>query len=358
MLNQDNITKKYIKYALIAAITVAVIWLFPHVWRLISPFVVALIIAIPCNKLVNFLERKWKVNRALSSAIIVVSIIFLVGGIATYLVYQLILEIQTMIANIPATLENFGQQLDGLLARYAAFLQRLPLDWQEFLDNLPEQIQDGLMGLVPQGVGGAARAAGNVATSVASMLFYSFILILSAFFLIKDYDVIMAFLRKNVSDSFAEKAKHIRKTISLGFLSYIKAQLIIMTITFIVSASVLLILGTNHAIVAAFFIALVDFIPVFGTGIILIPWGIISLIYGDFGFAITLFILQAVCFIGRNMITPKLLSTQIGIHPILTIIGMFVGLRLFGVAGLIIGPILALLAVSLYNAVKSTNEIE
>jgi len=356
MLN-DNITR-YIKYALIAALIIATIWLFPHVWRLISPFVIALIIAIPCNKLVKLLERKYKINRSLSSAIIVVSIVVLLGGIITYLVYQLILEVQTIVENLPETLSQFGQQLDNLLLRFAAFSETLPYDWQNFGTELPYQLQETLMGFVTQGAGGAARAAGNFVTWFASFVFYIFVVILSSFFLIKDYDTIMAFLRKNVSDNFARKAKHIRDTVRSGFLSYMRAELIIMSITFVVVSTALLLLGVQHAIVAAFFIALVDLLPIFGTGLILIPWVLISLITGNWTMAVALAILQVVCFVGRTIISPKILSTQIGIHPFLTIIGIFVGFHVFGVAGLILGPISALLCVNLYNAFKSSRDMD
>jgi len=354
----NSTTQKYIKYAIIAAIIAVVIWLFPYVWRLISPFVVALVIAIPCNKLVKFLERKCKINRSFSSAIIVVSIVILLGGIIAYLIYQLILELQIIIENLPETLSQFGQQLDTLLLRFTAFSESLPYDWQEFLNNFPYQIQESLTGLVTQGAGGAARAAGNFVTWLASWIFYILVVILSAFFLIKDYDTFMAFIRKNVSDNFARRAKHIRDTIRSGFLSYMKAELIIMVITFSVVAPTLLILGVNHAIVAAFFIALVDLLPIFGTGAILFPWAIISMIYGDWTLAIALLILQVVCFVGRSIIAPKILSTQIGIHPLLTIVGIFVGFHVFGIMGLILGPILALLCVNLYNAIKSTKDVE
>ena len=350
-------TRKYIKYALIAIAIIAIFWLFPYVWRLISPFVVALIIAIPCNKLVKFLERKCKINRSISSAVIVVSLVVLLGGIITYLVSQLVSEVQIIIENLPEVISGIGQQFDRLLVRYIAFYETMPYDWQEFWANLPYQIQEALTGMVTQGAGGAARAAGNFVTAFASWIFYIFVVILSSFFLIKDYDNIMAFIRKNVSDNFARKAKHIRDTIQSGFLNFIKAQLIIMSITFVVVSATLLFLNVNHAIVAAFFVALVDFLPIFGTGVILIPWAIISLIEGNWAMAIALTILQVVCFIGRNIITPKILSTQIGIHPLLTIIGMFVGLHLFGIAGLIFGPILAMLCVSLYKAVKSSKEM-
>jgi len=357
MLNET--TQKYIKYALITIAVVALVWLFPYVWRLISPFVVALIIAVPCNKLVKLLERKFKINRSISSAVIIVSIVVLLGGIVAYLVSQLILELQIIINNLPEMLSQLGQQFDGLLLRYVAFYETLPYEWQEFWGNLPYQTQESLTGLVTQGAGGAARAAGNFVTWFALWTFYTLVVILSAFFLIKDFDTIIEFIHKKVSADFARKAKHIRDSIRTGFFSFLKAQLIMSLITFVmVSVTLLIIPGVNHAIVAAFFIAVVDFLPIFGTGLILIPWAIISAISGDWTMVLILSILQVVCFLVRNILTPKILSAQIGIHPLLTIAGMFVGLRIFGVAGLIFGPIIALLCVNLYNAVKSTNEIE
>jgi len=349
-----NISNKYVKYGLIAAIVVVLIWGFPHVWGLISPFVVAFIIAIPCQKLVNFLERKCKINRSIGSAFIVLAIVFIIGGILWYLIYLFVAEVEIIIANIPETIDNFRLQLENFSVMYARFTNNLHPEIANFFDNLLTEIQIGLPGMLTPDAGDAARVAGTVAGGVVMTVFYIIIVILSAFFFIKDYDSIINFMRGKLPAAANERIKRIKTSVSSGFLSYIKAQLVIMGITFVIASISLLILGLNvsHALIAAFFIALIDFVPVFGTGAILIPWAIISAIYGEWAMMVGLFTLQAICFVFRNIITPKVLSSQIGVHPLLMIISMFVGLHIFGIVGLIIGPILALLGVSLYNAFK------
>jgi len=351
----NKVSNKYIKFGIMAAITFALLWVFPRFWPLISPFVVAFIIAMPAQRLVSFLERKLKINRSIGSIFVVLLIISVIGGILAYLIFQLTMEIQVIVENLPGTIDQFRYQLDNVSDRYTAFADNLPPEIAGFFDNLLNELQENLPTFLASAVEGATPAVLGFAGNLTAVIFYIFILILSTFFIIKDYDNVVGFFRRQMSAETAEKLSRIKKAMSAGFANFMKAQGILMCITFVIVSVTLLISRTQHALVAAFFIALVDFVPVLGTGAVLIPWAVISLVYGDITMAIVLIVLQVVCFLTRNLLQPKILSSQIGLHPLLTLMGLFIGLHLFGIAGFVFGPIMALLGVSLYNAVKNDN---
>ena len=100
---------------------------------------------------------------------------------------------------------------------------------------------------------------------------------------------------------------------------------------------------------------LVDALPFFGTAVILVPWALVSLIYGDFYAFTALIIIQLLTFVVRQLAEPKVVSHQIGIHPILTLISVYVGLKYFGIYGVIGAPILTMLAVNLYLSFRQSS---
>jgi len=344
MLNSKDYGK-YIRYAIVVAAIVAAYFVVPQAMRVFSPFIVAFIIAIPCQKLAKFLERKLKMPRALASILIVVLIILLLGSLVWYLVYQFVREMQTILLDIPNTIENLRYQILN-----SDFVLALPPEVSGFLYGLLAEIQENFVSIITPDMDGAIPAAWGFFTSLTSGLIYAMALILSAFFFIKDYDSIMKWISGSLPQSWLKNLRHFRKTVLSGFWIYIKAQLIIMSITFVIVTAGLFGLGTPHALVMAFFVALVDFIPVLGTGTILVPWAAILLITGDLFTGIGLLVLQVICFITRNIVQPKILSAQIGVHPLLTIISIFVGFTLFGVPGLIFGPLIAILAAEAYKS--------
>ena len=118
---------KYFLIALTIAAIIVSVRILPHILALLSPLIVALIIAIPSQRLVRFLERKCKINRSLGSAFIVLLIIFVIGGILWYLISQFVREMQDIIDNIPETIEQFRLHFDNISYRYMTFLDNLPI---------------------------------------------------------------------------------------------------------------------------------------------------------------------------------------------------------------------------------------
>ena len=170
------------------------------------------------------------------------------------------------------------------------------------------------------------------------------------FFMLKDKNIIVSFLKstlnKNVYDSLI-KAK--RTTFSVAG-KYLKAQLLMVFTTFLLLLIGFFILNVEYALLLAFLISLVDAIPILGTGTILIPWAVISLISKKSALGWGLLSLYGVCALTRQIAEPKIIGNKLGIHPLISIISIYVGVQLFGLWGLIIGPISAVLLKNLLPA--------
>jgi sporulation integral membrane protein YtvI len=178
----------------------------------------------------------------------------------------------------------------------------------------------------------------NTATTLPSKLVFLIITLISTFFITKDKYVIKEFIFRQLPETWGAKITTLKTDLFSALIGFLKAQLIILTITFVESFIGLSLIGVDYAFTLAIIIALVDILPVLGTGGIYVPWGIVNLALGNYGMAISLLVLYGVITVVRYMIEPKIVGKQLGIHPLATLISMFAGLKLIGVAGLILGP--------------------
>ena len=166
-------------------------------------------------------------------------------------------------------------------------------------------------------------------------------------------------IREALMRNMPEWLKTRLSTIQTGFLKalggYVRAQLIIMSVVASISILGLTILNYPYQVLMGLIVALCDTMPMIGTGLIFWPWIIMSLISGDFGFAVGLLIINVVCFISRQLLEPKVLGQQIGLHPLIVLLGVYVGFKVFGIIGLFLGPVFMVVAKLI---VKSTeNEV-
>ena len=135
-----------------------------------------------------------------------------------------------------------------------------------------------------------------------------------------------------------------------ALFGWIKAQLILMTITFTELNIGFLIMKVENSLLLSLLIAVVDALPILGTGTILIPWAIIKLISGDYRLGISLLLLYLIVIIVRQLIEPKIVGKQIGMYPLLTLFAMYTGLQAMGFAGMIVGPIIVLIIKSILES--------
>ena len=154
-------------------------------------------------------------------------------------------------------------------------------------------------------------------------------------------------------NNFLDLIKIVLKDTIGGLKGYFKARVIIMLIVFGILSLGFLIIGTPVPYLLAFIIALLDIIPLLGAGIVMVPWGVISYIWGNKEVGVGVLVLYVVLTISKQFIEPKVLGDQIGIRPIYTFIATIAGSLIFGPLGLVLGPILAVIVNSVLNTKKA-----
>lgn len=154
-------------------------------------------------------------------------------------------------------------------------------------------------------------------------------------------------------NNFLDLIKIVLKDTIGGLKGYFKARVIIMLIVFGILSLGFLIIGTPVPYLLAFIIALLDIIPLLGAGIVMVPWGVISYIWGNKEIGVGVLVLYVVLTISKQFIEPKVLGNQIGIRPIYTFIATIAGSLIFGPLGLVLGPILAVIVNSVLKTKKA-----
>lgn len=202
------------------------------------------------------------------------------------------------------------------------------------LEKLLDTALSSLKSLLTLVSGMAVNLVSGIATGVPSLFLSLLAMIFSSVFFAADYDRVTSFARNNtpagIKKVFAQLWDYLRNTLFVVIRSYAA----IMLLTFTELSILFSLFGIQNALLKASLIALVDILPILGTGTVMIPWAIISLVLGYTKLGIQLLVIYLIVTVVRNYVEPKIVGTQLGLHPIITLIAMFIGLRLFGFLGL------------------------
>ncbi|MBP2002533.1 sporulation integral membrane protein YtvI [Paenibacillus shirakamiensis] len=328
---------------IIVFIFLAVYWLFP----LIYPFLIAWVIAYAMNPFVGMLQRKAHLPKWLA---VTLSILLFFGGTALVLsavVTRLVKEIIKLTESFDLHIEEWKgffmnwAQSDGIqnvIGEINNFIQNNP-DYQSTITQNINKTTETISTVVTRFVTGFLNGVVSLLTSLPNLGVILIVVILATFFISKGWDRhVRTFtgwmpvpLRKTISDVWGDLQK--------ALFGYLRAQFIMISITAVIVFIGLLILGVDSAFALAILIGFVDLLPYLGVGTIMVPWLIYTYMSGDIRLGIGLSIVYGIILIARQVIEPKVLASSVGLDPLPTLIGMFVGLKLFGVVGLIIGPV-------------------
>ena len=198
----------------------------------------------------------------------------------------------------------------------------------------------------------------GVITAFPQIMVTVIVMFLSLFYFAKDYDKIGKSIVSYLPKSMAKKAPIIKNDIVLVVSKYIKSYMLLLLLTFSVLFSGFLILRIDNSFVLAIIISIVDILPILGVGTVLIPWAIILIIGGHTKLAIGILVLFIINYIVRQYAEPKIVSTQMNVHPLITLLAMYAGLKLAGILGLIFAPLIAFVVKTSYNSFKKEKTVD
>lgn len=321
------------------------LWIsFRYLFWWFFPFLVSAILAFLIERPVSFSQKHLHIPRALASGFFTILAFFALGSAIWFICTKILGEIRDLLLSLPDT--------DTLKMEAARFLQwlshHLPGRVSDFLFRLFETIvTEGIR--LPQGLlGRLGEIATRMAASLPSFIFALFISILATYFFSADKDELTSLLHELLPQKW-KRICSVTKREGLRMAGgYLRAMLLMLSLMFALLAIGLGILKIKYAVGLAFLIALLDAIPIFGVGTALIPWAFSRLLRGDMATAIGLIVLYLIALLVRNVLEPKILGTQIGLHPLITLIAFYLGLHIFGPLGIFL-PIPVCIGLNLWK---------
>jgi sporulation integral membrane protein YtvI len=355
-MNIDKVERRraFIINTLYWAIVIALIYLcLKYVAAWIMPFIIGFFIAYLLKPAVEFLHRKLKGNRKVWAMLVIIIAYGLLCLLLWLLGWRIVTSLRSLFEVLPNVYTNdIEPALQRLNDYFINLTSGLSPDFtqavQDMLGNVMNGLKDLVINISKSVVGWVAQVSAKVPTFLISLIFT----IMSSIFILADYPNIRSFLLKQLPSKYVGWLQDAKGFVSDTLLKYLRAYSIIMAITFVELSIGLSILQIKSALLVAMIIAIVDIVPVLGTGSIVVPWIIISIIQGNYGRALGLLIMYVVILIVRNIMEPRIVGKSIGLNPLLTLMCMYIGFINFGVLGMLLIPMLLLIAINFQESGK------
>lgn len=350
MANYKRFDFKKLYFILYIILVLIVVYLIFKLGIFLFPFTLALFFSIMTQPFSRFLEKKLKFSQKIATIVSIVLFLVIFLGFISLSALRLSGEIYKLSIN----LNKYSKEAQSL---WNTAIDKIYSLLGYFPEGFDEQVKNSINGFIRIGtskLGSFINSLINFITSIPTIILYICITILSTFFISLDKNKIMAFLEQQFPKSWIKKVYNIKREMFNVLGSYIRAQIILMTICFfelLISFNILSFLKFNlpYPLIFSIVICIIDALPILGAGAVLLPWSLISFVTGDINLGLALLVIYFLVLSVRQMLEPKLISQNLGVHPLVTLISMYSGFKFFGVIGFLIGPVVMIILKNVFS---------
>ena len=350
-MGQKNFT--YIKIlcnlCIFAVSLLLILFVLPKVLVFFMPFVVAWVISCIVTPIVRLVEKHLKLKRRMSMVFVVVAIIGAVVAAIYGIGAQIGSLIASFLADLPALWNDMRAEAQGMFQIIFDLLELLPGEGTTALENIISNSGDYIAEAVSNLSAPTISIVGNIAKRVPDIIIFTIMCLLATYFFVVEREMIYQKLHVWIPKSIQNVWSLIKKCFVESIGGYFKAQFKIEIWIYMLIFIGLTILKVDYAIIIALGIAILDLLPVFGTGAVLWPWALIKLINGQYLAAAGMMAIWGISQLVRQVIQPKFVGDTLGVHPIPTLFLLFAGYKISGVFGMIVAVPLGILIVTLYR---------
>jgi sporulation integral membrane protein YtvI len=345
VFNYLNLDKGKLKKLGIAILLIALgVFLAYKAIYYFAPFILALIIAAAIEPVNKVFINKFGIKRGIAAAINVILAVLIVGGLLTVLGNLAFSGLKAVVKELPMLYHDVRRAIMNINVENEYLLQAINL-FNENLDAISKEAFGSVYGF--------ANIVFNktllTVQSFPKILIFIIVTVLSTYFMSSGKDTIIQYLKSKVPKLWVRNARKVRVGVFSSMFRLLKGYMLIVLITFTELFIGLSIIGIRYAALLAVIVSIIDILPVLGTGLILIPWFIICFATGNIKIGISILILYLIILVVRQTIEPKIVSSQIGVHPLVTLMAMYFTYKLIGAGGLIAGPIAVVIITNIYN---------
>ena len=315
------------------------------------PFLIAFIISLIIEPAIKALMNKTRLTRRTSSIIIFIIVFGVIVGLLVWGIVTLITEATELLQTLNYYFDTAYKQIQNIILNFEFDKIKIPDEIMTIVQNSTSEVFNYIANWAKNFLTNII----NIVTSVPTIAIYFVITILALYFICVDKIYILDQMEHHFPKKWSKKMLIHIKEIASTLGAYLKAQAILILISFIISVIGLYIfkfigLNIEFPLLVAIGIGFVDALPILGSGTVMIPWGIGVALNGDIKLATAIVGLWILMSIVRQFIEPRIVSKQIGIHPIFTLISMYTGFKFIGIIGLIIGPIILIILNNVFSS--------
>lgn len=325
------------------------IFLLPRLIWFFMPFILGWLISLIAAPVVRFFEEKLKVKRKAMSAVVIIAVLAVVVLLVYLLIAKLVREGVNFINELPDIWNTILAEFNKVGANLQVVYDRMPVDMQATIDHIILEMGNYMSSIMGKIELPSFEAVGNVAKQIPDIFLAVIMCLLSAYFFVADKGYMAAAAEKFVPASMRYHFDLIRRSFRNAVGGYFKAQFKIECWIYILLVIGLMILGVDYAFLVAFGIAVLDFLPVFGTGTVMVPWAIVELLSENYRMMFGLIAIWLFGQLVRQVIQPKIVGDSIGMDAIPTLFLLYIGYRVAGVLGMILAVPIGIILVNLYE---------
>ena len=346
MLDYKKTGIKLLALAMVFITVFAAISLGIYFW----PFVIGIVIAVILEKPVEAIVKKTKISRKIVGTIAVFITYIILGALIALAITSLVNEAITLSTKIPNIYENLKIEYKAIYTSITDLLDRTPPAVSDSVYNIGLNVLSKLATLTTK----VANAIINFIMFVPNIIIYIVVTLLATLFLVTDRRTITKFMTDALPNSWVKKITDVIRKCFESLGSYLKALITLITLTFLELLIAFLILEVDYPLLIALIGAIIDALPIVGVSALLLPWAIYSAVTGNLSFGIALVVLYLIMTVIRQLVEPKIVSNKVGTHPFVTLLCMYLGFKLLGLAGLIIGPVFMIIFKNVFTTMFKT----
>ena len=338
----DSKLKFLINFAYYAILSLLVVYLFKFIIIYLFPIIIGLLVTVMVQKPAGVFSNALKIRKGNCALVFVIITYVIIICLFALLIFKTWGGVTQLFKNYSYIFDNISSVISEISSNLNSLGDKIP-------ETLISSIEKTLSNLIYSVSAYISTVAKNTAKIMPMFFTGSIVTIIASCYIAKDYDRFKDSVGSVISQKYKVVIKEIRELLKNNVLKLLKGYLYLLIITFIELSIGLLLLGIKDAVLIAAIIALVDLLPILGTGVVLIPWGIYQIILANYFFGVGLIILYIIILLVKNIIEPKIIGKQIGLHPLISLISLFIGFKLFGFIGIFALPLAVMLLWKMYE---------
>ena len=343
-LSRTRRQQLWVRLAIRGAIFVGLLLLVfvfgPPLLGYVMPFLLAFLFTWLMEPLLRFFQRRLRMPRKAGAIVLILILVAALGGIITAIVLRL-----------------RGENWDQVWNTFQSTYQQLAQDMQRWLSYLPQGVQDVILSLSDRLLAWLRDMAYNLVPGTTSAVrgLSSFVLafvffLLAWFFTAADYPNLRWHLHEKTPKSVRHVGRQAKTAFAAAFGGYVKAEVLVSLGVMVILMVGFLLLKQPYGILLAVLLGIMDFIPIIGSGTVMVPWSIILMAIGNWERGIAMLAVWGVICVFRRVIEPKFVGDQTGLHPLVALLAIYVGLKIGSLLGMILAPVLVLMVRNLWQA--------